>query len=235
MYFQKKIDAEMWTKFLVFQAFALFPFSSAKQHPERTCPILGPAWPYPRDLRSSNTFQNATASLDAALDAAVKTGKLPYGSGSYNRTAFSVTLFSGLSDGLVHEYHHTPSFIFQSKIGTRKIDSDSIYRIASVSKALTAYLLLIRDGEAHLNTAVADLIPELKRVSYNSTTGVLIDWTQVTVADLMSQMSPLGYDCRYQRLVCNVADCRIKLKRYRWLGQRATGLHQKQCFPTHTF
>ena len=95
------------------------------------------------------------------------------------------------------QYHHTPPFIANSTIGTQKIGPDSIYRIASVSKALTAYMLLIRDGEKHLNTAVADIIPGLKQLSYNSSTGVLIDWTQVTVADLMSQMSPLGYDCKY--------------------------------------
>jgi hypothetical protein len=155
--------------------------------------------------------------LDAALDAALRTGLTPYGDGPYNKTAFSVTLFSGFTDGLIHEYHHTPASIAESKIGTRRIDADSIYRIASVSKLLTAYLLLIRDGEAHLNTAVAELIPELTKPSYNSTTGVLIDWGQVTVADLMTQMSGLGYNCRYQKLECNASNIEMQLNDCRWL------------------
>jgi hypothetical protein len=207
----------MRTTYFLFQASPFWLSAAAEQRPTNICPLLGPAFPFPRDLPSSDAFHRATASLDAALDAALRTGSTPYGNGPYNKTAFSVTLFSGFTDGLIHEYHHTPPFIAESKIGTRKIDADSIYRIASVSKLLTAYLLLIRDGEAHLNTAVAELIPELTKPSYNSTTGVLIDWDQVTVADLMAQMSGLGYNCRCQQLEYNVSNIEMQLNDCRWL------------------
>jgi CubicO group peptidase (beta-lactamase class C family) len=199
----------MRTSCLLLQASVFFHSTAAKPRSQNSCPLLGPAFPYPQDLPSSDAFRKATTSLDAALDAAVKTGSLPYGDGPYNKTAFSVTLFNGETAGLLYEYHYTPSFISESKIGARKIDADSVYRIASVSKALTAYLLLICDGEAHLNTAVADILPELARTSYNSTLGILIDWSQVTVADLMSQLSPLGYNCKCWKLESNHPVCRM--------------------------
>lgn len=122
----------------------------------------GPAFPAPTTFATSKKFQDTIESFNKALDAALKHG-LPgnqLGSGyALNTTSFSVAMFSTSSSGLLYERHYTDPVVRNSTAGTRRVDGNSIFRIGSVSKLLTVYLLLILDGERILGNTVTDYSP----------------------------------------------------------------------------
>ncbi|KAI0154934.1 beta-lactamase/transpeptidase-like protein [Xylariaceae sp. FL1272] len=108
------------------------------------CPLRGQQFPAPTGLRSEALFLNATKSIEQILAANITQSP-------YNDTTFSLGMFSTSEDGLLWEFHHTDSTVATSGSGTNKVDADSIYRIASISKVLTLYQWLIKDGDRKFN------------------------------------------------------------------------------------
>lgn len=56
------------------------------------------------------------------------------------------------------------------------------------------YMFLIRDGDVHFNDQIPKYVEELVEATKNieSSNGKLVDWSQVTIWDLASQLSGLG-------------------------------------------
>lgn len=161
----------------------------------------GPAFPAPSSFTSSEAFADATALFDEALDKAMRDG-LPgreLGSGyPLNTTSFSVAMFSHWEPGLLYKRHYTDPVIRNSTVGARSVNSDSVYRIGSVSKLFTVYLHLVLDGERRLNDPVTEYIPELALATHNPTVlPTSPDWSQITLGDLTCHLAGIARDCEH--------------------------------------
>lgn len=101
--------------------------------------------------------------------------------------------FSTNEEGLLYQFHNTDALVANNKYGTQKIDADSIYRIGSISKLFTMYMMLIADGDRHFNDPILEHVPELQKddSGWNSITP---DWSEITIGDLAGQMAGLERD-----------------------------------------
>ena len=146
------------------------------------CPILGPVFPAPRNLHSVAAFQDTLEGIRAKIEEAFIAGNTTHGLVNSNDT-YSIQIFSTASEDLLFDYHRRGSDV----LGNRTIDGDSIYRIArypprspnvtiaSTSKLITVYLLLLQSGEEIFGHKVTKYLPELSGVSF---------WDEITVGSL---------------------------------------------------
>ncbi|KAJ8128621.1 hypothetical protein O1611_g5013 [Lasiodiplodia mahajangana] len=136
--------------------------------------ILGPLNPAPVDLTSDTSsvrsqWENLTSTLEGHLNGTTRNAAL---SGLENVT-FSLGLFSVNDPQAAYrlQFHHTGPDVRNSTFGVNKVDGNSIYRVASMTKVITVYsgLLLLktrRSGSPHpvghhhpVFTCVADIRP----------------------------------------------------------------------------
>lgn len=179
-------------------ALALFAVASAKITKE-PCPVLGPSFPKPSMLSADKAFQAGIKAFDAAMEHSLRDGSTLIGTPiPFNTTTFSIGMFSTFEGGLVHEYHYTAPDVVKSSQGVHKVDSDSIYRLASITKLLTAYAFLIREGFARFEDPVTRYIPELKvgGDSLASANGILPDWDDIHLGDLICHIAGIAEDCK---------------------------------------
>lgn len=146
------------------------------------CPMLGPVFPASKELHSSVTFQDKLKTLQAKLDNAFASGNTTHGPVNPNDT-YSIQIFSTISKEPLLDYHRRGSTV----LGNRTIDGDSVYRIASASKLITMYLLLIEAGEAILGDKVTKYIPELSGAAY---------WDDITVGSLAGYLGDITAECK---------------------------------------
>ncbi|KAF3007451.1 hypothetical protein E8E13_004144 [Curvularia kusanoi] len=104
------------------------------------------------------------------IDEAFIAGNTTHGPVNPNDT-YSIQIFSTSSEDFLVDYHHRGSDL----LGNRTVDGDSIYRIASTSKLITMYLILLQSGEAIFGEKVTKYVPELSGVAY---------WDEITVRSL---------------------------------------------------
>ncbi|KAE9374293.1 beta-lactamase/transpeptidase-like protein [Stipitochalara longipes BDJ] len=151
------------------------------------CPFLGIDFPPPTKLANSSNFQNATSSLLAAVNEAINSG--------VNGSSFSVEIFSTHDPASLFNFHYS-SYTLNSSVGVKTVDSDSLYRIGSISKLFTIYLLLIEAGDVHFHEPITNFVPELLAAPQATSDDDLdfVDWTSVTVGNLASHMSGIGRD-----------------------------------------
>ncbi|KAJ8105780.1 hypothetical protein ONZ43_g7288 [Nemania bipapillata] len=125
--------------------------------------ILGPLNPAPADLTSGGSsvrsqWENLTSTLEGHLNGTMRNEAL---SGLDNIT-FSLGLFS-VDDPTASaylQYHHTGPDVRNSSLGVSKVDGNSIYRVASMTKVITVYagLLLLDTGDWH--KPLTEIFPE---------------------------------------------------------------------------
>ncbi|PGH09045.1 hypothetical protein AJ79_05774 [Helicocarpus griseus UAMH5409] len=157
------------------------------------CPLIGPAFPPPRSLSSSATWNKAIADFDSQLKGLLSQTSSPLDASS---TSFSLNIFSAHEEKLLYEYHYDAPGLKGSIAEGQKLDGDTMYRIASVSKAITVYGLLIETGFKHFNEPVANFIPEIAAAiakSGNDPDDVLTpQWNDITIGSLAGQLSGIG-------------------------------------------
>jgi CubicO group peptidase (beta-lactamase class C family) len=136
-------------------------------------------------------------SFNSVLSTTLETGISSNGPGSFNLTTFSIGIFSVSEDALIYQRHYAAESVQNAETGVRNVDSDSIYRLGSISKALSVYLFLIRDGDRHFNELITSYIPELATAAPNmdSQNGVTPNWNEITIGQLASYMAGLSEDC----------------------------------------
>lgn len=161
--------------------------SAASQ--KRICPIKGQQYPTPTNLASEKRFQDAVAKIEDTITANLT--KAPF-----NETTFSIGMFSGNDHELLRQYHHTDPTVANSTIGTTKVDSNSIYRIGSISKILTLYMWLINDGDKRFNDPISDFIPQLAQDEVQQDDYVAPRWDEITVNDLAMFLAGFARDCK---------------------------------------
>jgi hypothetical protein len=118
----------------------------------QACPFLGPDLPAATNLANSSSVQNATSILKTRIADGITSGLL-----SPNQTSFSVEIFSSDSSTPLFEYHYASPILSISN-GTKTVDSNSIYRIGSISKLFTVYTFLIEAGDTYFHEPITKYV-----------------------------------------------------------------------------
>lgn len=153
---------------------------------DRLCPPLGPVLPAPI---SPSTHDSVQAAIQNATD------RFRDLTASFNTTGISVAVRSIHEASPMLELHHTPAV--RDNTSTSTVDSDTIYRIGSISK-IFAVLSVLTQGQMKLEDPIVKYVPELLRLRdhavpvANDITAV--NWDEVTVGSLASHMSGIGTD-----------------------------------------
>ncbi|KAF1952754.1 beta-lactamase/transpeptidase-like protein [Byssothecium circinans] len=153
------------------------------------CPLHGPAFPLPKDPSASKAVQTALGKLAATFDAGLKDPT----NAVTNSSTVSVHIYTTSSDTPLFEFHHSGANL-NTSVGVKKVDSHSIWRIASISKLVTVYLVLKEVGDRYWDVAVAEVLPELKKDGKGKGSGREnpiedTDWAEVTLGTLAGQVS----------------------------------------------
>lgn len=159
--------------------------------------LLGPTYPAPTDLTSSNSpVKKAWSALSSAFDKTLKQNNTVTGFDDLagaEKVTFSASLFSLHDPEAVDlQYHYTAPQVANSEFGTKEVDGDSIYRVASVSKLITVLTGLIELSDAEWNTPLSEIFPELIASSNWTENPVTnVQWDQITPWALANQLA--GY------------------------------------------
>ncbi|KIW31412.1 uncharacterized protein PV07_03063 [Cladophialophora immunda] len=161
------------------------------------CDFLGPTYPAPTDLASngshvSTAWRNLSSTLNGFISEPSTNLSTP--SGLKNLT-FSVGMFSihDASAAGALQFHHTSSEIAHSSTGLKKVDGNSIYRVASMSKLFTTFagMLNLKDGD--WDRPITDFVPTLAAyaAAHPAENDMVdtVDWNKVTLAALASQIA----------------------------------------------
>ncbi|KAI9847188.1 MAG: hypothetical protein M1837_003051 [Sclerophora amabilis] len=173
------------------------PYSRAEN--AGPCPLLGPDVPPPFSPSASNNVarakQDLAALIQAALQGATKDVQL-----DPNNTSFSIDVYSLHEKESLFTYHYSAPALADPKEGVAEVNSDTIYRIASVSKLFTVYTYLVAVGDTSLSSPVTNYVPELadyaaKHAEDLQTNDIdYVDWRSITIGALASQMSGVFRD-----------------------------------------
>lgn len=152
------------------------------------CPPEGPLLPRPTNVADSKHFQAAADRLTFLLDSAVE-GNIKAGWHVAN-VSFSLAVVSpngrlGKTKGMpIWEYHHRGEMNHK---GTSNVSGDSQYLVGSVSKVLSAAVLL--KSRVDIRQPVTKFLPELgsKRLP--------IDWEDITLEALAEHLAGIPPNC----------------------------------------
>jgi hypothetical protein len=154
------------------------------------CPIYGPVFPKPANLAQSKLLSDEFSALEKTLNDAVQTNSHSL----VNTTAYSLVFFSAEEEAPLFEWHYTPSSYENHVNGVTKIDSDSIYRIASISKLVHIYMALSEIGDSLWNRPVTDFLPELKQQPGENDPIRDAKWEDVKLGDLGAYLANTASD-----------------------------------------
>jgi hypothetical protein len=116
------------------------------------CPPLGAVLPPPTRPSTHKAIPSAAAKLKAILDQM---------SATYNNSAVSIGVKSIHEDDLMFEYAHTPAN--KEKRGAQTIDSDTVFRLGSLTKVFPVLALLkLHDKGVRLDDPITKYVPELR-------------------------------------------------------------------------
>ena len=136
------------------------------------CPPTGPVLPL-----AHIPAQSGPSGLTSKLDILAEDTNAPW---NISTTSFSLELTSG--DGTFFTYHRTAPL--RDERGADEVTSDTVYRVASVTKAFNVLTLLI-NARADLDRPVTEFIPEL----HGSAT-----YGEITLRMLASSLSAVPRD-----------------------------------------
>lgn len=157
--------------------------------------ILGPTVPAPIDLSSDESlvraaWDNLTQTLDSFLHSPTNDTKAADLVNANNLT-WSAGVFS-LHDTAAAEklqFHWTSPEVANTVNGTHKVDGDSIYRAASISKLITSLAGLINLSPEQWNTPISKLIPGLGEGGNVENPSSPSQWDTITPWALANQQS----------------------------------------------
>ncbi|KAK6389192.1 hypothetical protein LTR65_006954 [Meristemomyces frigidus] len=144
-----------------FYVLAFIPSGQTSIESSAACPLLGPAFPAPRAPHNSTAIRSACYLFDTALKAAFSHPTV-YGQLDPNSTSFSIDLYSAADGRSLYTHHYSaPDNAHPADGSAASVDSNTVYRLGSVSKLLTAYTFLVTAGDISFNEPVTNFIPEL--------------------------------------------------------------------------
>ncbi|CAI7666267.1 unnamed protein product [Penicillium discolor] len=154
------------------------------------CPLLGPAFPAPTALSEDPTFLNKAEELTSKLNGAIEDGSLP-------SISFAVQVFSSEEDESAFGFYHTDDPIKVGSVGVQEVDENTVFRIGSISKLWTMFLLMTLGGTRYFHEPVSKYVPELQtRYSTAQTKDKInyLQWRDVTIGELASHQAGLTRD-----------------------------------------
>lgn len=173
-------------------------FLPLTSHAYPNCPLLGPDFPAPTKLSCSPTIQSAKAILTRALTQVINSSNSSYGPFDATNTSFSLEVFSIHESDPVFEKHFTAPAVATYQDGTKNVNSNTTYRVGSLTKLMTVYTFLIEAGDMKFNDPITKYVPELRDAAeaLNATQDPIdyVAWEDVTIGELASQMSGIARD-----------------------------------------
>ncbi|OAP54321.1 hypothetical protein AYL99_11422 [Fonsecaea erecta] len=161
------------------------------------CDFLGPTYPAPTDLASNGShvataWKNLSSTLNGFIS---ERGTNLTGPSGLKNLTFSLGMFSihDASAAGSLQFHHTSLEIANSSTGVKKVDGNSIYRVASMTKLFTTFAGMLNMNDSDWDRPITDFVPTLATyAAANPAQNDLVDtvdWTKVTLAALASQIA----------------------------------------------
>lgn len=173
------------SRFLSFGGMLLLLHSRVQAALDGHCPPLGPVLPAPTAPSSNPAVQSAVAKAMTLLDDMTA---------GFNGSALAVGVKSIHEDNLLLEYSYTPPNV--DPRGVQKVDSDTVFRLASASKVFPVLALLQLSG-VDLNDPVTKYLPQLRYLNQEARAQNpiwTIDWDDITLGALASHLGGIGGD-----------------------------------------
>ena len=174
-----------WLQRLLFFTVGL-PTVSARQ----PCPVYGPLFPAPTNLRDHPRTKSMGKDLETRLQQRRNGGDFYY--------SYVLQTYTSNEGVLWQNSYTTPRMRTINTTGVREVDENTVHRIGSVTKMLTVYAFLIQVGDRIWNDPVTKYIPELRSSAADNAV-YRVDWDEVTVGSLASFESGLMRDCKHLR------------------------------------
>ncbi|KAI0904567.1 beta-lactamase/transpeptidase-like protein [Ustulina deusta] len=153
------------------------------------CPPLGPVMPIPINPSSHEPVQDAIR---------FATDRFQNLTAAFNTTGLSIAVKSIHETSPMLELHHTPPVL--DGTGTAAVNSETIYRIGSISKVF-APLSILTQGKMKMEDPITKYVPELLQLKRRAVPVAdditAVNWDQVTVGSLAAHMSGIGADLIY--------------------------------------
>lgn len=181
---------------LIVVFFAVLRFSFAVNY----CPPLGPVYAAPQSLSTDSSIRQTGQTVSAALKQLLKTGGDTSAGFDANTTSFSINFFSIHESESIFQYHVTASTLNTSS--TKIVDENSVYRIGSITKAVTVFELLLLGKQVHFDDPVTKYVPELAAIAEDDEI-TTAQWSQITVGALAGHLAGIGRDCKCISLASN--------------------------------
>lgn len=151
------------------------------------CPPLGPVLPPPVSASTSPAVAASVATFQQLMDEFTA---------QYNHSAVAIGLKSIHEDNYLVEYAFTPPN--RDARGTQHVDSNTVFRIASVSKIFPVLAILKLHGVS-LDDPVTKYVPELLALNNQARENSAIwtvAWDEVTLGALASHLAGVGVDSK---------------------------------------
>ncbi|KAI8625975.1 beta-lactamase/transpeptidase-like protein [Xylariaceae sp. FL1651] len=152
------------------------------------CPPLGRVVPAPTNPSSHGSVQTAIQTI---------AGEFQNLTATFNTTGISIEVKSIHEAGPMIELHYTPPIL--DTTGTAAIDSQTIYRMGSISK-IFAVLSVLTQGHMKMEDPITKYVPELLQLKSEASVIndiTTVNWDQVTVGALTTHMGGIGTDLPY--------------------------------------
>ncbi|KAK4446286.1 beta-lactamase/transpeptidase-like protein [Podospora aff. communis PSN243] len=161
----------------------------------------GPSFPPPTDLSSDlSLVRTAWESLTDLLKASgLRNGNNNVNNGtllpdSAKNITFSIGMFSLHDPNATSlQFHHTSPYVAASPNGTNKVDSNSIYRVASVTKVFTVLAGLLTLTDADWERPLSQILPPLSNTSAQDNV-LSTPWDNITPRALAAQIAGVPRD-----------------------------------------
>jgi CubicO group peptidase (beta-lactamase class C family) len=169
---------------LCYIIFSIHPFVSSQSI--ENCPLLGPVFPSAKDLAHSEAIYAASKTFPAVLLGALKNGLL-----DNQTTSFSINVFSSATNQTLFDYHYAAPGL-DGSLTKGYLNSNTIYRVGSLSKLFTVYTLLVTAGFDDFDSPITKFVPSLVQNADSSSEQDTLDkirWSEVTIRTLASHLA----------------------------------------------
>lgn len=150
------------------------------------CPPLGAVLPPPKRPSASTAVKEVLAQFETVQKEA--------GALLGNATGLSLSIASAYEDEVLGSLSYTPQLFNES--GVHKVDGNTVFRIASVSKVMTVLGLLMLGDKISFSDPVTKYVPELQKLYKDPQDSVTaVNWDAVSLDALASQLSGVPDAC----------------------------------------
>jgi len=154
------------------------------------CPPLGPVLPAPTRPSADPAVQSAITAFKALMD---QKGQV------FNTSAIAIGVKSVHEENLLLEWAFTPPEEFRDPRGVQEVDSNTVFRLASLSKVFPVLGVLLQNGVS-IEDPVTKYIPELRELNKQAREQTAVwtcGWDSVTIGALMSHLGGIAVDSMY--------------------------------------